>query len=112
MATEDLKPRQYKRVGRISENNPERAERVAERLVTKSERASKGKKIADKYSSSNKMPQAQYEQVRKDIRPKEYAAQSYDSTNFKNKDVDKFKNRFENGKSQPWEIHTIKKQKP
>jgi hypothetical protein len=88
MANEDLKPRQYKRVGRIAENNPERAERVAERLVTKSEREEKGKKIADKYSSSNKMPQAQYEKMKSDLKT------GYDSINFKNKDIDKFKGKF------------------
>ena len=90
MANEDLKPRQYKRIGRIAENNPERAERVADRLVTKSEREEKGKKIADKYSSSNKMPQQQYERLRSGLS----SAADYDAINFKNKDIDKFKGKF------------------
>lgn len=90
MASEDLKPGQYKRIGRIAENNPARAERVAERLTTKSEREEKGKKIADKYSSSNKVPQAQYERLKSG----KSSAADYDAINFKNKDIDKFKGKF------------------
>lgn len=42
----DLRPGQYKRIGRISESNPERAERVADRMNTRSSRKEKGKEIA------------------------------------------------------------------
>lgn len=99
MANEDLKPRQYKRVGRIAENNPERAERVADRLVTKSEREEKGKKIADKYSSSSNKPQQKAEQLeylrKGSSKEKEaalkYSKDAYDAINFKNRDIDRFK---------------------
>ena len=102
MANEDLKPRQNRRVGRIAENNPERAERVAERLVTKSEREETGKKIADKYSSSSNKPQQKAEQLESlrkgNSQQKEaalkYSKDAYDAINFKNKDVDKFKGYF------------------
>lgn len=115
MASEDLKPRQYRRVGRIAENNPERAERVAERMTTKSERAQKGKEIADKYSSSNKVPQYQYERMKN----AKSSAADYDAINFKNKDVDKFKGKFgqeglrDMGKTLSLdEIEAIRKPKP
>ena len=52
MGQNDLRPGQYKRIGRIAENNPDRAERVAARMTTRSERKDKGKEIADKYSSN------------------------------------------------------------
>ena len=99
MANEDLKPRQYKRVGRIAENNPERAGRVADRLVTKSEREEKGKKIADRYSSSSDKPQQKAEQLdslrkgssgQKEAALK-YSEAAYDAINFKNRDIDRFK---------------------
>lgn len=53
MGTNDLRPGQYKRIGRIAENNPARAERVAERMTTRSERKERGKEIADQYSSNS-----------------------------------------------------------
>lgn len=116
MASEDLKPRQYRRIGRIAENNPERAERVAERMTTKSERAQKGKEIADKYSSSNKVPQAQYERLRSNKSTEE---SYYNDINFRNKDIDKFRGKFgqdglrDMGKTLSVdEIEAIRKPKP
>lgn len=53
MGTNDLRPGQYKRIGRIAENNPNRAERVAARMTTRSERKDRGKEIADQYSTSS-----------------------------------------------------------
>lgn len=105
MANEDLKPRQNRRVGRIAENNPERAGRVADRLVTKSEREEKGKKIADRYSSSseeNYKPQQKAEQLeylrKGSSKEKEaalkYSEAAYDAINFKNRDIDRFKGSF------------------
>lgn len=117
MASEDLKPRQYRRVGRIAENNPERAERVAERMTTKSERAQKGKEIADKYSSSNynEKYQAKLERMKSGAS----SVSDYDAINFKNKDVDKFKGKFgkdglrDTGKTLSLdEIEAIRKPKP
>ena len=45
MGANDLKPRQYKRIGRISESNPERANRVADRMVKRDSRTQTGKGI-------------------------------------------------------------------
>lgn len=42
----DLRKGQYKRLGRIAENNPERAERVAERMKTRASREERGKQVA------------------------------------------------------------------
>jgi hypothetical protein len=42
----DLKPRQYKRLGRIEERNPERAARVADRMEKRASRTERGKAIA------------------------------------------------------------------
>jgi hypothetical protein len=42
----DLKPRQYKRLGRIEEKNPERAARVAGRMEKRASREERGKAIA------------------------------------------------------------------
>ena len=42
----DLKPRQYKRLGRIAENNPERAKRVADRMERRASREERGREIA------------------------------------------------------------------
>ena len=117
MANEDLKPRQNRRVGRIAENNPDRAERVAERLVTKSEREEKGKKIADKYSSSNynEKYQAKLERMKSGAS----SVSDYDSINFKNRDIDKFKDSFNQqgvrdmGKTLTLEeVEAIRKPKP
>lgn len=44
----DLRKGQYKRIGRIAETNPERAERVAERMKTRASRGERGKNIANK----------------------------------------------------------------
>jgi hypothetical protein len=43
---DNLKTRQYKRLGRIAEKNPERADRVAERMNNKASRVERGKDIA------------------------------------------------------------------
>lgn len=130
MANEDLKPRQYKRLGRIAENNPERAERVAERMTTKAERAEKGKKIADKYSSSSPKPQqplqtkaVKIDTIRKGTsqqrQSQDRQKEIYNSINFKNKDIDKFKDKFgkdglrDMGKTLSLdEIEAIRKPKP
>jgi hypothetical protein len=42
----DLKPRQYKRLGRIEERNPERAARVAGRMEKRATREERGKAVA------------------------------------------------------------------
>lgn len=44
----DLRPGQLKRLGRIDEKNPERAERVAERMDKRASREERGKAIAEK----------------------------------------------------------------
>lgn len=44
---DNLRKGQYKRVGRISEKNPERAQRVAERMNTRASRVDRGKEIAN-----------------------------------------------------------------
>lgn len=58
----DLKPRQYKRLGRIAENNPERAKRVAARMEKRASREERGREIAGntgrgvaKYRAAEKM---------------------------------------------------------
>jgi hypothetical protein len=43
---DNLKTRQYKILGRIAEKNPERADRVAERMNNKASRVERGKDIA------------------------------------------------------------------
>jgi hypothetical protein len=43
----ELRKGQYKRVGRISEKNPERAQRVADRMNTRASRVERGKEIAN-----------------------------------------------------------------
>jgi hypothetical protein len=43
----DLRKGQYKRIGRIAENNPERAERVADRMEKRASREERGKNIAN-----------------------------------------------------------------
>jgi len=43
----DLRPGQLKRLGRIAENNPERAYRVADRMEKRASREDRGKEIAD-----------------------------------------------------------------
>jgi hydroxypyruvate isomerase len=53
MGQNDLRPGQYKRIGRIAEKNPDRAERVAARMTTRSERKDRGKEIADQYSTTS-----------------------------------------------------------
>lgn len=42
----DLKPRQYKRIGRIAESNPNRADKVADRMKTRAGREERGRDIA------------------------------------------------------------------
>ena len=42
----DLRKGQYKRLGRIAENNPERAERVAERMDKRASRGERGVEVA------------------------------------------------------------------
>jgi hypothetical protein len=49
----DLKPRQYKRLGRIEEKNPERAAKVAGRMEQRATRTERGKAVAEKVSSKN-----------------------------------------------------------
>lgn len=45
MATVSLRPRQYKRLGRLAAKNPERAERVAGRMVERDTRKERGKEF-------------------------------------------------------------------
>lgn len=42
----DLRPGQYKRLGRIAENNPERASKVADRMEKRASRKERGAEIA------------------------------------------------------------------
>ena len=44
---DNLRKGQYKRLGRISEKNPERAMRVADRMNTRASRVERGKEIAN-----------------------------------------------------------------
>lgn len=50
----DLRKGQYKRLGRIAENNPERAERVADRMEKRASREERGKAVAKSASEGNK----------------------------------------------------------
>ena len=43
----ELRKGQYKRIGRIAERNPERADRVADRMKTRASREERGKEIAN-----------------------------------------------------------------
>ena len=43
----DLRKGQYKRLGRIAENNPERAERVADRMEKRASREERGKEFVE-----------------------------------------------------------------
>ncbi len=43
----NLRKGQYRRLGRIAENNPERAERVAQRMNARASRVERGKEIAN-----------------------------------------------------------------
>jgi len=43
----ELRKGQYKRIGRIAERNPERADRVADRMKTRASREERGKAIAN-----------------------------------------------------------------
>jgi hypothetical protein len=62
----DLKPRQYKRLGRIAENNPERAARVAGRMEKRASREERGREVAGntgrgvaKYRAASEMTRAE-----------------------------------------------------
>jgi hypothetical protein len=50
---DQLRKGQYKRIGRIAENNPERAERVASRMNERASRVERGKEIASPSRSLN-----------------------------------------------------------
>lgn len=50
----DLKPRQYKRLGRIAESNPNRADKVAERMKTRASREQRGRDIAEPVAAKEK----------------------------------------------------------
>ena len=106
----DLKPRQYKRLGRIQENNPERAARVAERMEKRASREERGKEVAKassrgmavgfakQISRAEENPRAR-EEARKKIN--EFAKQS-----------ERFIKRTENGKSSNLEkAEAVKKMK-
>jgi hypothetical protein len=67
MGQNDLRPGQYKRIGRIAEKNPDRAERVAERMTTRSERKDKGKDIADKYSTTDKTKRERQQSITRQL---------------------------------------------
>lgn len=53
MAAKDLTPRQLKRLGRIDEKNPARAERVADRMNTRDSREARGKAVASRSEGLN-----------------------------------------------------------
>ena len=56
----ELRKGQYKRLGRISEKNPERAMRVADRMNTRASRVERGKEIANP-SIMNQMPEYEFD---------------------------------------------------
>ena len=67
----ELRKGQYKRIGRISEKNPERAMRVANRMNTRASRVDRGKEIANPstiiadpsfQSRMNRMPEYKFEE--------------------------------------------------
>jgi hypothetical protein len=67
---DNLRKGQYKRIGRISEKNPERAGRVAERMNTRASRVERGKEIANPstmianpsfQSRMNQMPEYEFD---------------------------------------------------
>lgn len=51
MPSDNLKPRQLKRIGRIEERNPARAARVADRMEKRNTRQERGKAVVNKNSS-------------------------------------------------------------
>jgi len=51
----DLRPGQYKRLGRISEKNPERALAVAERMEKRASREERGKEFVKNTSAREKI---------------------------------------------------------
>jgi hypothetical protein len=65
----ELRKGQYKRIGRIAEKNPERAERVAERMNTRASRVERGKEIANpSIMTSNPMNELRREKLNLDIK--------------------------------------------
>jgi hypothetical protein len=67
---DNLRKGQYKRLGRISEKNPERAMRVADRMNTRASRVERGKEIANPstmitnpsfQSKMNQMPEYEFD---------------------------------------------------
>jgi hypothetical protein len=62
----DLRPGQYKRLGRIAENNPERASKVADRMEKRASREERGREVAGntgrgvaKYRSASEVTRAE-----------------------------------------------------
>jgi hypothetical protein len=51
----DLRPGQYKRLGRIAENNPQRAEKVAARMEKRASRTERGKVVAKSASEGKQL---------------------------------------------------------
>ena len=51
----DLRPGQYKRLGRIAENNPQRAEKVAARMEKRASRTERGKAVAKSASEGKQL---------------------------------------------------------
>jgi hypothetical protein len=67
----ELRKGQYKRLGRISEKNPERAMRVADRMNTRADRVERGKAIANPpIMQSNPMYELDRRMEDRDIRMK------------------------------------------
>lgn len=68
---DNLRKGQYKRLGRISEKNPERAMRVADRMNTRASRVERGKEIANPpIMQSNPMYELDRRMEDRDIRMK------------------------------------------
>jgi len=71
----ELRKGQYKRIGRISEKNPERAMRVADRMNTRASRVDRGKEIASpskmERNPMNEMRQEMLQSERKNERMKD-----------------------------------------
>jgi hypothetical protein len=79
----DLKPRQYKRLGRIEERNPERAARVAERMNKRATRTERGKEVANRVQEGKGVARKAVSQYRRaEERPRTERAQAMSKEEF------------------------------
>lgn len=63
-----LKDRQYKRLGRIARNNPDRAERVGERMIDRSLDVARGKDLASSLAERKLKEEERKEREMKEIK--------------------------------------------